>query len=481
MGTAGKLAGPAFLVLVSRLYGPDVWGIYATAFALVQMVHALLTSGLADGTIMYVANYLGKSERERDDYRAIATAMVVGVVGSVVPALLLVAGGDRLVADQFEFGDRLRPVILWMGAALPLMAFERAVLSATQGLGIMKYQALVAGIARPLLLLATAAVFFFLRPDETGLAVSFVVAQVIVTILAAATYGREFSWRLLAGEIRRFRMHRGLMSFTVPQSINATFDRFTTNVDVLILGLLGASASTTGFYSAGALIVRELRHIKLIFSSALSPQIARLHAAGLRAELSEVLSSTARWTSTVAIPAIIAVGLLRNDLMWVVNSSYAELDATFILLLLPIPFLKCSVGMAGNVVVMTGRPRLNLLNGLTEGILNVILNLWLIPKYGLMGAAGASSIAAVARAALEVVEIYRLVGVRFIPALMLGPHVAGILAVAFAGVAATLTDAFSSLGGRAMVTAGAVAVFLLFAYLTRRSSESSASSGDRSV
>jgi O-antigen/teichoic acid export membrane protein len=215
----------------------------------------------------------------------------------------------------------------------------------------------------------------------------------------------------------------------------------------------------------------------LIFSSALSPQIARLHAAGLRHELSEVLSATARWTSAVAIPVILAVAILRNDLMWVVNSSYADLDATFILLLLPIPFLKCSVGMAGNVVVMTGRPRLNLMNGLTEGILNVILNLWLIPKYGLMGAAVASSIAAVARATLEVVEIYRLVGVRFIPVIVLGPYAAAILAAGFAVVAAIWTEAYSTLGGRLLVTLGTSAVFMLLVYLTRQPGDSSVASG----
>ena len=467
LGTAGKLAGPAFLVLVSRLYGPDVWGIYATAYALVQMLHALLTSGLADGTIMYVANYLGKPEEDDGNYRAIATAIVVGVAGSLLPVIFFVAGGDRLIADQFEFGDRLKPVLLWMGAALPLMALERAILSATQGLGIMKYQAIVAGIARPLLLLGAAAAAWFVRPDETGIAVSFLGAQVLVTAMAVACFGCEFSWSALRASLRRFRAHPGLIRFTIPQSINATFDRFTTNVDVLILGLLGATATTTGFYSAGALIVRELRHIKLIFSSALSPQIARLYKAGQRAELSHVLSSTARWTSAAAIPVIVVVGLLRNDLMWVVNSSYGDLDALFILLLLPIPILKCSVGMAGNVVVMTGRPRLNLINGLTEGTLNVLLNLWLIPKFGLMGAAGASSIAAVVRATMEVTEIYRLVNVRFIPSIMIGPLAAGLLAVFFIVATKVLTDVAATLPGRVAVAVGAIAVFALFMVVNR--------------
>jgi O-antigen/teichoic acid export membrane protein len=37
LGLVGKMAGPSFLVLVIRLYGADAYGVYATAYALVEM------------------------------------------------------------------------------------------------------------------------------------------------------------------------------------------------------------------------------------------------------------------------------------------------------------------------------------------------------------------------------------------------------------------------------------------------------------
>ena len=459
LGTVGKISGPTFLVLVSRLYGPDVWGIYATSYAVVQMVSALLTAGLADGTIMYVANDVDKPDDRTGTYRSISTALFVGISASLLVLVGLFVGGDRLLADRFEFGDRLILLLRWMCVGLPMMAFERIVLAATQGLGIMKYQAIVGGATRPLSLLATATAFWFFLPGELGLAVAFVVSQIVVLVTSVVFFGREFSWTELIHTMGRFRFHRGLLRFTIPQSVNATFDRFTTNVDVLMLGLLGATATMTGFYSAGALIVRELRQIKLVFSTALSPQIARLFADGKRDELSDVLTTTSRWIASMAVPACIAVAIHRNDLLWIVNSAYADFDAAFVLFLLPVPYLRCSLGLAGNVVVMTGRPKINLANGTSEGVVNVLLNLWLIPMYGLVGAALASSLSAVVRGGMELFEIQVLIGVRFVFGKMYAPHAAGLVSLVACTVLLLATGLSATLTGRLTLTLAAVAIF----------------------
>jgi O-antigen/teichoic acid export membrane protein len=133
--------------------------------------------------------------------------------------------------------------------------------------------------------------------------------------------------------------------------------------------------------------------------------------------------------------------------------------------------------MSGNVVVMTGRPRLNLVNGLTEGILNVLLNLWLIPKFGLMGAAGASSIAAVARATLEVTEVYKLIGVRFIPRVVVAPLAAGLAVVVVVLLVSATTDLWGNLVGRIGLTLAAAGAFFAIVYAATDRSDKSISAG----
>ncbi len=430
LGVVGKISGPAFLIVVNRLYGGDVFGVFITAAALVQMAIAFLTAGFKDATLMFVARHAGDPEDHRLLYGALANSLAWSLLFSVVLIVLTIAFGPALLPGLFDYGDRLLTMLSWMVLVLPLMAFDHIVSAATQGLRIMKYEALMNGGVRPLALLLLSAGCYLISPDVRGLTLAYVGTQVIAAVFAIFIFRRELEWRRLWRASRTFRVNREMIGFALPQNLNLALDRFLTNIDVLMLGFFGVSAGMVGFYGPAALFVRELRQIKLIFSSAFAPHIVRLHRRGEIRQLASTLADTSRWIATLAVPALLALAILRRDLLAVVSPAFAGMDALFMLLLLPIPYLQCSLGLAGNTVVMTGHSRLNLANNVATGAINVALNLWLIPLLGLPGAAIASSLSLVVKAVLEVSEMYYIVGVPLLARRLYKPHLAGLLAVA---------------------------------------------------
>lgn len=424
LGIAGKIAGPAFLLVVTRLYGAEVFGVYVSAAALVEIAVALLTSGFRDAAVRYVARY---AEEDREKlYDALANAFGFSLGG----ALVIVAGAQALGAPALQatyaFGAELAPAVRVMALVLPLMAFERVVLAATQGLRIMRYDAFIAGGLKPLTLLTAALLIHSTLPTVEGLVIAWVLSQVLSGLAAIRIYGREFTWRPLGRALRRFRLNRELLGFALPQNLNMTLNRFLTGIDVLMLGALGASASSVGVYGAGSGVVRELRQIKLAFSGALAPQISRLYAQGDLETLGRVYSSTARWTATLAVPALLLVAALHADLLRIFYPDY-DGSMAFMLWLLPVPYFINGFGLAGNVVVMTGHSRLNLINSATIGVVNVGLNFVLIPRFGMAGAAAASALGALALALLEVTQASRIVGVPMRLREVYRPHVAGLV------------------------------------------------------
>lgn len=432
LGIAGKIAGPAFLLVVTRLYGAEIFGVFLSAATLVEIAVALLTAGFRDAAVRYVARY---AEEDREKlYDSLANAFGFSLGGAAILVLGAQALGAPVVRDLYDFGETLAPAVQAMALVLPLMAFERVVIAATQGLRIMKYDALVAGGLRPVTLLIAALGFYTVMPTVAGLTAAWVLAQLLVALIAFWIYGREFEWKPLLRALRRFRLNRELLGFALPQNLNMTLHRFLTGIDVLMLGALGASAAAVGVYGAGASIVRELRQIKLAFSGALAPQIARLYGQRDIATLSRVYSATARWTATLAVPAILLVAVLHADLLRI---FYPDYDGTtlFMLLLLPVPYFICAFGLAGNVVVMTGHSRLNLLNSATVGIVNVGLNFLLIPAFGMAGAAAASALGALALAAMEVFEAGQLIGVPLRVSEVYRPHLAGVAGLLVAVIA----------------------------------------------
>jgi O-antigen/teichoic acid export membrane protein len=252
-----------------------------------------------------------------------------------------------------------------------------------------------------------------------------------------------------------------MLSFAIPQNLNQALERFLTSVDVVMLGMFGVDARMTGFYSAGALVVRELRHIKLVFSSAYAPHIPRLYESGDRDELGRTLATTSRWIATLVIPALLGLAVLRTDILQLIEPGFSGREALFMLWLLPIPYLQGSFGLAGNAVVMTGNSQLNLLNSVVTGTTNVLLNVWLIPLFGPVGAAAASAISNSVKAVMEVGEMNRLLKIPIMARLLYHPHLAGAAcAIGLVAIMGWTNWAEGGLWHRVGLTAGVLIAFV---------------------
>jgi O-antigen/teichoic acid export membrane protein len=429
LGTLGKIAGPSFLILVTRLYGADVFGIFITATSFVEMALAFLTAGFKDGALMSVARHADYEDEKDRLYQLLSNTLGWSLFFAVALILLAFTVGQWVLPMLYEeYGGRLLSVLQIMVLVLPVLAFDRIVIAATQGLKIMKYDAISNGGLRPLTLLGSAVAFWFWLPSELGLALAYFSTQMVLGGMAVWFYTRELEWRPLLAAFRDFELDRDMLRFAIPQNFNMTLERFITNIDVIMLGMFGVSASTTGFYGVGAKIVRELLNIKQIFSNAFVPHVVRLHRKGKADRLSDVFSKTSRWIAMLTVPALFVIAVLRTDILGIVSPEFAGAEALFMLALLPIPYMQCSFSLAGNIVVMTGHSRLNLLNSVTTATTNTLLNVWLIPLLGPLGAALASTGATALKTSMELVEAWWVANARLLVRAIYRPHLAGLLA-----------------------------------------------------
>jgi O-antigen/teichoic acid export membrane protein len=110
------------------------------------------------------------------------------------------------------------------------------------------------------------------------------------------------------------------------------------------------------------------------------------------------------------------------------SPKFAGAKALFMLALLPIPYMQCSFGLAGNIVVMTGHSQLNLLNSTTTALCNTLLNVWLIPLLGPLGAALASAASTLLKTCMQLVEADIVANARLLLRAMYRPHLAGAIA-----------------------------------------------------
>ncbi len=430
-GMLGQLSGPALLILVARLYGTSLLGVFLTSLALLDISISFLTSGFRDAALMFVARHSSSSDKEETSllYQSIANA----IVWSLGFSLLIIASIYWVAPhywSKFEsFSPEMLPMLKLMVLPIPFFAFARIILAATQGLMIMKYEAIDA-TGRSLSLFVLALLFWPLTESGTGLALAYAGSQLLSFFFALYVFWRRFVARELWHAIRFFRFHVELLRFAVPQNLNMALNHFITSVDVLMLAYMGLSAPMVAFYATAARIVRELRRIRIVFSGALSPRIVKLFKNSKTSELSLLLSRTNGWIAIFAIPAILLVMALHPLLLQLFDKQFVG-DTKFVFVLLLLPYLDCCFGLAGNVITMTGHSKISLYNSLTIGLANVGINALLIPHYGLIGAAASSAIASTLMVVLLLSEMGYLLKIPLKISYFYKQHFAGFIAVGF--------------------------------------------------
>jgi len=431
-GVVGKMAAPTFLVVVNRLYGPDVFGIYITANIAIEIIIAFLSSGFKDGALIFVSRYADKKDDQKDLYTALSNAFAWSIGFSLLVLLIGIMWGADILQNIYkdEFSGDLISMFKLMLLSIPLMAFERNVLAATQGLKIMKYDAINNGWFRPIALLIFSVLFWLIEPNVVGMALAYVATQALLFLVSIGIYSKELSWKKLGYAFKNFKINSELVSFAIPQSLNMTLNRFITGIDILMLPAFGFSPTVVGFYGAGSMLVREVRSIKMIFSTAFAPYIVRLHKEEKFEELSHHFSKTAAWIASIAIPIILLVAIFKDIFLVFIHPEYSA-NSNFVYFLLPIPYLYCSFSLAGNVVAMTGHSKLTLMNSLIVASTNVVLNIFLIPKFGVIGAAGASALAMLILVSFETAEAKFVANTRIYFKDIVRPHLGGLLASLF--------------------------------------------------
>ncbi|MDR9416337.1 MAG: oligosaccharide flippase family protein [Gracilimonas sp.] len=428
MGILGKMAGPGLLIMINQLYGTAIYGIYITGNLIIELSLAFLTSGFKSGSLIFVSKYVDDEDEHHKMYLSLANAFTWGLILGILVIVVIFFFSEPIFNSIYgtSYSERLIPLLYVMVFAIPMMAFEQVVISGSQGLKIMKYEAIINGGLRPVLFLLLATGFYFINSSAVGIGYGYMMAQLVVFGYSLYVFNKLFSWSGLWNAFKKFEVNTELIKFALPQNVNITLNKFITGIDILMLPALGASELLVGIYGTGSMIIREVRHIKLAFSGAFNPHIIRFYKDKDFKGLSEGFSLTANWIASLAIPVLLLLAVLNEDLLnWISSEPVSE--AAFMLFLLPVPYIYCSFSLAGNIVTMTGHSMYALMNSILIATINVALNFLLIPKYGLAGAAMASSLATFSITILENIEARYLANAKLHFKTVYKPHLAGII------------------------------------------------------
>lgn len=383
---AGTLLSFIALVLLSRMLGAELIGIYSWAHALILLFATPVYVGFGQ-LVMREMAALGALAQQNEMRQLLAWAQKLAVALSIGLALVLAI---IFFAVHDWVGEQKRATLLWSLCFLPLGAFMHIHGASLRGLGhIVRGQfahvALRPGLFTLFVMLSYSAGFMPLLGPSGAMALH--VAAVFWAMFYAIIYNRRAlaDAPLNAEPITSARTSQLRRSFGI-FAIFAALGAIQLHMDVLALGLL-TDDKTVGIYRVAAqgltLITAAMTAVHMV----MSPSLARNYAHNNLVRMQKILSFGAFLMSVTIMPIALIMGFFAEPIMPIVFGPEFSPGHKPLFILSLAAVAHATLGLAGPALNMCGHEKDTLKGGVIGAAVNLTLNFGLIPYFGMQGAA----------------------------------------------------------------------------------------------
>jgi O-antigen/teichoic acid export membrane protein len=392
--------------VLTRALGASSYGVYAQVAAVVALVGVAATPGIERLLIRDMAVYEAHGQHQlarglmlATNATVLALSLLLGILAGLV---------TWLINDQ-----EVTPVVIafWVGyTIIPLNALSRTRMATIMGLRRMVGAQFPELVVRPVLFLVLVlAAQFGLRPFTP------VDALILTALSAAAAFlvGAYVLHRITPLQVRRARPAYDLKRWRLsagPLFLLSAASMVNVQVGIALMGSLSTSANAGLF----AVASRGAGIIALGVTStitALAPSAARLWSQGDVEQLQRVVSRCSQMTSLYAVPVALGLIVFGQYFLAIFGSEFvAAMPALRILCVGQL--VMSATGPVTYLLLMAGEERHAMLATVYGAVINVVLDVALIPHWGVEGAAVATTVGLMAAELLMLRYARKALGVR---------------------------------------------------------------------
>jgi O-antigen/teichoic acid export membrane protein len=409
-------------VMVTREFSKPVAGGFFTAISLFLIVEAVASLGAYVGAVNFIARLrsLGYESKIPQILRASFIPVAVASV-TAATALALLATPLAHALTDVHFGhsgartSTVTQALRGLAIMLPFAAMLDTCLGASRGFRDMRPTVIVDRLGRSTAQLL--GVLVAVLTGSAGLLAPLWALPYLPAAAAAALWLRRIrrqsskgmtpspgrhrarapAARRASADVRRGEppeQRAGKMSdasarafwrFTLPRGLATLAQVTIQRMDIVLVAILRGPADAAIYTAATRFLVAgQLGNAAI--SMAAQPRFAELFAIRNWRAANDIYRSTTAWLILMTWPLYLLAIIYGPELLTVFGHSYRTGDDVMVILGLAM-LLATACGQVDMVLVTSGRSSWSLCNGLAAVILNVGLDLLLIPRYGITGAA----------------------------------------------------------------------------------------------
>jgi len=395
--------GVTFLahIVVARILGASFYGGIAQALAVAGVAGIIGALGVGSGVKRQLAHYEDEPARARGIVRA---GLAIGLTGTTLVGVGLFVGAPYLATELF--GDEtLITLFRIVAIGIPLGFLGNLGVSMAAASRDASVHTYINQFLRPLTSSGFRIIAAVLGFGAVGVITGNVLAKVITAVVALV-----LAWRSVPISLRGTAkpMYRDLFTFSVPLLFAAGFNFLIGDIDTFLLGAFRTSTDV-GLYT----VVFQLRPMTLVFffpaTFLLGPVLTRLQKEDRPVDARQTYTAISKWTTLVSFPLFLLPFLFPSVVIGVAfGAEYVTPQTALVLRIFALSMLvNFALGANDRAVVALGHNRTTMYVAATAATLNFLLNVALIPRFGIVGTGIASALAFMGRDVINTVLLYR--------------------------------------------------------------------------
>lgn len=384
-------------IVLGRELGPDGLGVYTLAFTIYLFGMQFAAFGIGSALTKYVAEFL-------DDRVAIRNYVSSGMTSSIITGALMGVVLFLLapyIAVSFFHVPELEGMIQLTALCYPFIAVQKAVLGTLNGFRRMHLYALLNIIQNVTVVAASIVLVLLFEMGVMGAVIGFVGPTILVSALCPVLIRDCMGFGASLWNTPALRATT-VFGFYVVLGNSVSF--LNTQIDSIMIGYY-LSPAEVGIYAVAVLLAETITLIPSAVQRVTAPVTATLYGKGDIGAIRKIVSSTMK--KAFLVSAATALVLI------IFGQFFISLFFTTEFLPAYIPLLVLLIGHTifapfmsiGSTLASIGKINIPFKIHSICGVLGIVLNILLIPLFGILGAAASTTITHIANFMIHMIVI----------------------------------------------------------------------------
>ncbi len=371
----------ASMVLLARWLGSYNFGIYAYVFVIVTLLGLAFSFGFNSSGLRFVSSYLAQKKHRRLSGFLLQTHRIVLVLSSL--CALASAGLVLAFRDSIE-PYYVTPLLVGL-LCVPVYTLLNQFEATARAFGWVHVAYIPGYVLRPFLLIVFVGGLALLGGTVDAVSALWAMAAACATAALVQGLVVYFGTRPHLAEVKPIFHTRHWFVTSLGFLMIDGFRMLLDNTDVILIGKLLDPHSVAVYFA----VIRTSGLVAFVSFSVIAlavPKFAEIHSTGTREQLQKFVSNVILlmfWPSLLAAVAMAALG------PYLLSLFGADFGAGYpaMLVVLTGLVLRASTAPVEYMLNMTGHHRDTMRVYAVAALANIVLNLLLIPSFGILGAA----------------------------------------------------------------------------------------------